>query len=37
MWDSQEWYEYLESKLGRETLMKYHPDAQEANSLEGFF
>jgi hypothetical protein len=37
MWDSEEWYEYLESKLGRETLMKYHPDAEKANSLEGFF
>jgi hypothetical protein len=37
MWDSEEWYEYLESKLGRETLMKYHPEAEKANSLEGFF
>jgi hypothetical protein len=37
MWDSEEWYEYLESKLGRDTLMKYHPDAEKANSLEGFF
>jgi hypothetical protein len=37
MWDSEEWYEYLESKLGRDALMKYHPDAEKANSLEGFF
>ena len=37
MWDSEEWYEYLESKLGRDTLMKYHPEAEKANSLEGFF
>jgi hypothetical protein len=37
MWDSEEWYEYLEAKLGRDTLMKYHPDAEKSNSLEGFF
>ena len=37
MWESDEWYEYLESKLGRDTLMKYHPEAEKANSLEGFF
>ena len=37
MWDSEEWYQYLESELGRETLLKYHPDAEKANSLEGFF
>jgi hypothetical protein len=37
MWDSEEWYEYLESKLGRDALMKYHPNAEKANSLEGFF
>ena len=37
MWESDEWYEYLESKLGNYTLMKYHPESQKANSLEGFF
>jgi Oxygenase domain of the 2OGFeDO superfamily len=37
MWDSKEWYDYCESKLGRDTLLKYHPEAEEANSLEGFF
>jgi hypothetical protein len=36
MWESQEWYDYCEQKLGRETLMKYHPEA-EKNSLEEFF
>lgn len=37
MWESQEWYEYLESKLGYDELVKYHPKAEKANSLEGFF
>jgi len=36
MWDSQEWYDYLESKLGRDELLKYHP-AANAGSLEEFF
>jgi hypothetical protein len=36
MWDSQEWYDYLESKLGQEELFKYHPEAN-ASSLESFF
>jgi hypothetical protein len=36
MWESQEWYDYCESKLGREQLLKYHPEA-EKNSLEEFF
>ena len=36
MWDSDEWYEFCESKLGRAELLKYHPDA-EKNSLEEFF
>jgi hypothetical protein len=36
MWTSQEWYDYCEEKLGREELMKYHPEAN-ASSLEGFF
>jgi hypothetical protein len=37
MWTSDEWYEYCEKKLGRETLIKYHPEAEKASSLEGFF
>jgi hypothetical protein len=37
MWDSQEWYDYLESKLGYDELIKYHPKAEKSNSLEGFF
>jgi hypothetical protein len=36
MWDSQEWYDYLEEKLGREELLKYHPEAN-ASSLADFF
>jgi len=37
MWDSKEWYEYCERKLGREELLKYHPEAEEKQSLEEFF
>lgn len=37
MWDSEEWYQYLEKKLGIEELQKYHPDSIKSNSLEGFF
>lgn len=37
MWDSDEWYEYCEQKLGRDQLLKYHPEAEKSNSLEGFF
>ena len=37
MWDSEEWYEYCENKLGKETLIKYHPESVKANSLEEFF
>ena len=36
MWDSQEWYDYCETKLGRETLLKYHPEA-DAPDLGRFF
>ncbi len=36
MWESDEWYQYCESKLGRAELLKYHPEA-EKNSLEEFF
>ena len=38
MWDSQEWYDYLESKLGTEVLHKYHPPkTTTVNALEEFF
>ena len=37
MWDSEEWYDFCEKKLGRDTLEKYHPESVKANSLEGFF
>lgn len=37
MWESKEWYDFCEQRLGREQLMKYHPEAEETNSLEGFF
>ena len=37
MWDNQEWYTYLESKLGKTTLVKYHPDSVKATDLEDFF
>jgi len=38
MWDSQEWYDYLESKLGIEVLHKYHPPkTTTVNALEEFF
>ena len=37
MWDNEEWYEYCENKLGKETLIKYHPESVKANSLEEFF
>lgn len=36
MWDEQEWYDYLRSKLGEEVLAKYHPDAMKAD-LDDFF
>ena len=36
MWESKEWYDFLEAELGEEVLVKYHPEAR-ANSLEGFF
>ena len=37
MWTSEEWYDYCEQKLGRETLLKYHPEAEKSSSLESFF
>jgi len=38
MWETQEWYDYLTSKMGEDTLKQYHPEALEVkSSLEGFF
>ena len=38
MWDEPEWYEYLESKMGREIVDKYHPAAFKVeSSLEDLF
>jgi hypothetical protein len=38
MWESDEWYKYCEEKLGRETLLKYHPKAQKSFvGLDEFF
>jgi hypothetical protein len=38
MWADQEWYDYLESNMGKETVIKYHPEAyQEAGTLDEFF
>lgn len=36
MWESDEWYEFCEKALGRDELLKMHPEA-EKNSLEEFF
>ena len=36
MWESKEWYDYCEEKLGRDELLKYHPQAG-ASTLEEFF
>jgi hypothetical protein len=38
MWTDQEWYQYLENKMGKETVLEYHPEAyNEVGSLEDFF
>ena len=38
MWESDEWYKYCEEKLGRETLLNYHPKAQKSFvGLDEFF
>lgn len=34
---SQEWYDYCEKKLGRVELEKYHPEAIQGSTLDGFF
>jgi hypothetical protein len=36
MWESEEWFNFCEQELGRDELLKYHPEAG-ANSLEEFF
>jgi hypothetical protein len=38
MWDSEEWYEYLEQKGGVDMVQTYHPEAySKGASLEDFF
>lgn len=38
MWDSQEWYDYLETNKGKEMVAKYHPEAyNKQSSLESLF
>lgn len=37
MWESKEWYDFCEKKLGRDELIKYHPEAAAQQSLEEFF
>jgi hypothetical protein len=37
MWESKEWYDFCEKKLGRDEMIKYHPEAAEKQSLEEFF
>lgn len=36
MWESKEWYDFCEQKLGHDVLVKMHPEA-DVSSLEGFF
>ncbi len=37
MWFDKEWYDHLERNMGKETVMKYHPEAfEEVGSLEDF-
>jgi hypothetical protein len=37
MWESQEWYDFCQERLGPDELKKYHPESEKSNSLEGFF
>jgi len=38
MWSEQEWYDYLEEKMGKCKVALYHPEAyEEKSSLESFF
>jgi hypothetical protein len=36
MWSSQEWYTYLEAKMGRDVLEQYHPEARTTATLDAF-
>lgn len=36
MWESQEWFDFCEQELGRDELIKMHPEAN-AGSLDEFF
>ena len=36
MWEEKEWYDYCEKTLGRDELLKYHPEANRA-ALDEFF
>ena len=36
MWESKEWYDFCEKEVGREELLKMHPEAN-ASSLDEFF
>lgn len=36
MWEEKEWYDFLEQKLGKEELLKYHPESNKT-TLEEFF
>jgi len=38
MWEDKEWYNYLEARLGRDIVTKYHPGAYSvSSSLEDLF
>lgn len=38
MWEEKEWYDYLETHGGRDTVLKYHPKAYEQiSTLEDMF
>ena len=37
MWESQEWFDYLEKNLGPDELVKYHPESQGTAALDEFF
>lgn len=36
MWSSQEWYDFLEQKLGKDVLLAHHPECKKQNTLEAF-
>jgi hypothetical protein len=38
MWTSDEWYAFLEKELGKDALIKYHPESvQKSFTLDAFF